>query len=369
MRRWSMSSLTFGSLFSGIGGIDLGLDRAGFICEWQVENDPFCTKVLQKHWPNVTRYGDIRTIDVSTLARVDLIAGGMPCTPHSLAGKRNASADERDLWPEFYRIVRELKPRWVLVENVLGLLSSEDNRFYGGILRDLAACRYDAQWFVLSAAQFGAPHLRERVFVVAHSPGARWKVRDLAAGIHDGSDTSSPLAHTQSDTEGWYPVGDETPFTRFACSGENVANPNGHRCRQWADQQERFSECEGTPDSCNDGEKEYVAHSCSTGWQECQSSTIASNTGHTAGRTSAPEPTGMAQSGVCGDASRIPTRMDRHRWPAGPDQPQHSWEPPRVTQEKIPNRSARLKALGNAVLPQIAEHIGRAILESEVSHA
>jgi len=173
-----MSNITFGSLFSGIGGIDLGLERAGMHCEWQVEKDEYCTKVLAKHWPNVTRYGDIRAIDTSTLTRVDLIAGGFPCQPHSLAGQRKASADERNLWPEFARIIRELRTKWVLVENVVGLLSSEGGNFFGSVLRDLATCGYDAEWFVLSAAQFGAPHLRERAFIVAHAPGTgsqKWK--------------------------------------------------------------------------------------------------------------------------------------------------------------------------------------------------
>lgn len=100
--------LTVGSLFSGIGGLELGLERAGMRVEWQVENDSFCTKVLEKHWPHVTRHGDIRTAGRHNLSRVDVLAGGFPCQPHSVAGKRKASNDERNLWPEFYRIVCEL---------------------------------------------------------------------------------------------------------------------------------------------------------------------------------------------------------------------------------------------------------------------
>jgi DNA (cytosine-5)-methyltransferase 1 len=161
-------TVTFGSLFSGIGGFDLGFERAGLSCTWQVEIDPWCNKVLAKHWPDVKRYGDIHLINWATVQPVDVLCGGFPCQPHSTAGKRKGSNDERDLWPEFLRAIRELRPKWVVAENVRGLLSSEDGRFFGGILRDLAGIGYDAEWQMLSAAQFGAPHLRNRVWIVAY---------------------------------------------------------------------------------------------------------------------------------------------------------------------------------------------------------
>ena len=105
MREW-----TFGSLFAGIGGLDLGLERAGWRCRWQVELDPFCERVLAKHWPDVRRYGDIRSVGAD-LAPVELICGGFPCQPVSHAGKRRAQADARWLWPEFARVVRAVRPR------------------------------------------------------------------------------------------------------------------------------------------------------------------------------------------------------------------------------------------------------------------
>lgn len=165
--------MRFGSLFSGIGGIDLGLERAGMVCAWQVEIKPYCQKVLAKHWPTVKRYGDIRELTGYELEPVDLLCGGFPCQPHSYAGKRAGSADERDLWPEFARLIRILKPEWVLAENVPGLLSSDAGRFFGRVLRDLAACGYDAEWNVLSAQALGAPHIRERVFIVAYPSQSR----------------------------------------------------------------------------------------------------------------------------------------------------------------------------------------------------
>lgn len=169
--------LTVGSLFSGIGGLELGLERAGMRVVWQCEIDDYAQRVLRRHWPDVPKYDDIRACGAHNLAPVDLICGGFPCQPHSLAGRRNGSGDERDLWPEYRRILCELKPRWVVAENVPGLLSTDAGRFFGGILADLATLGYDAAWSVLSACALGAPHARERLFLVAHAQrvGCDWR--------------------------------------------------------------------------------------------------------------------------------------------------------------------------------------------------
>lgn len=157
-----------GSLFTGIGGLDLGLERAGMEIRWQVEIDPFCRAVLEKHWPHVPKYGDIREVKGDELETVDLICGGFPCQPVSIAGRRLGEADPRWLWPEFARIVRVVRPKYVLVENVPGLLS----RGMGNVLGALAEMGYDAEWFVFPAKAVGAAHLRERVFIFAHPPGS-----------------------------------------------------------------------------------------------------------------------------------------------------------------------------------------------------
>lgn len=156
--------LTFGSLFSGIGGMDLGLERAGMDCRWQCEIDPYCNKVLEKHWPHVKRYTDVRT--VSDVERVGLIAGGFPCQDVSFAGLGAGLEGERSgLWFEMLRIIRHLRPRFVLVENVSALLI----RGMGRVLADLAKSGYDAEWDSLQAGYFGAPHERERIFILAYS--------------------------------------------------------------------------------------------------------------------------------------------------------------------------------------------------------
>jgi DNA (cytosine-5)-methyltransferase 1 len=186
--------LTVGSLFSGIGGFDLGLEMAGgFQIAWQIEKDSFCQKVLARHWPNVARYGDIRECGQGRaypLSRVDVLCGGFPCQPHSLVGAvqggRKASQDDRDLWPDFYRLICEIRPRWVLAENVFGLLSSEYGRFFSGILSNLATAGYDAEWTVLRASDIGAPHQRERVFIVGYPNGQRLEIG------HGGQGSTGP---------------------------------------------------------------------------------------------------------------------------------------------------------------------------------
>src|SRR6476661_6834913 len=128
--------LTFGSLFAGIGGIDLGLERAGMRCAWQVEIDDYATRVLAKHWPDVTRFRDVRSVGAHNLTPVDLLAGGFPCQDISDAGKRAGIEGARSgLWSEFARLIGELRPRYVLVENVTALL----RRGMGTVLGDLAA--------------------------------------------------------------------------------------------------------------------------------------------------------------------------------------------------------------------------------------
>lgn len=184
--------MTVGSLFSGIGGFDLGLERAGMEIRWQVEIDPFCQAVLAKHWPQVRRYDDVRTVGAHNLERIDLLCGGFPCQPISLVGQRNGHDDPRWLWPQMARLVRELRPRFVLVENVPGLLSIG----MGDVLGDLAACGYDAEWDCLSAAAFGADHIRQRVWIVAYPSGLQFR-HEPSAWVDDAGYSDPRLVFRQ----------------------------------------------------------------------------------------------------------------------------------------------------------------------------
>ncbi len=163
-----------GSLFAGIGGLDLALEDCGHESVWQVEIDPFCVSILKRHWPDVKRYGDIRKIDWMAVERPDIVAAGFPCQPFSVAGERRGEDDERNLWAETYRAVRELRSRYVFLENVPGLLV---HRYFGTILGDLAKGGYDAVWDTFTAAEVRAPHRRERLFILAYSSSTRLEGR------------------------------------------------------------------------------------------------------------------------------------------------------------------------------------------------
>jgi DNA (cytosine-5)-methyltransferase 1 len=169
-----VSALAIGSLFSGIGGLDLGLECAlrdeGFDVStiWQCEQDAWCRGILARHWPDALRYDDVRNVGTDA-ARVDILCGGFPCQDVSYAGKGAGLAGERSgLWFQFARIVRDLRPRIVVVENVAALAS----RGLDTVLGSLSEAGYDAVWFDVRASDVGAPHGRERLFVVA------WLVAD-----------------------------------------------------------------------------------------------------------------------------------------------------------------------------------------------
>jgi len=166
------------SLFAGIGGMELGFERAGMVTVGQVENDPYCVRVLEKHWPDVWRWGDIRTLMPRDMPEADVWSAGFPCQPTSVAGLRKGADDDRWLWPEVARLVGVVRPGWLVLENPPGILSLG----FGRIADDLARLRYDFCWQVLSACMFGAPHTRERVFVVAVPAG--WGTRMETHSLH-----------------------------------------------------------------------------------------------------------------------------------------------------------------------------------------
>lgn len=171
--------LTHFSLFSGIGGIDLAAEWAGFTTVGQVEWADYPTKVLEKHWPDVPRWRDIREltydkfVERTGLRTVDLISGGFPCQPFSVAGKQKGKRDDRYLWPEMLRVIREIKPTWVLGENVPGILRIAGKT----VCEDLEREGYAVTVFNFEAAAVGAPHRRDRVFFVAHSTSLQCDTR------------------------------------------------------------------------------------------------------------------------------------------------------------------------------------------------
>lgn len=170
-----MTKMTHLSLFSGIGGLDIAAEWAGFETVGQCEWADYPTKVLEKHWPDVPRWRDIHTLTkgdfyVRTgLRTVDVISGGFPCQPFSTAGKRRGKADDRYLWPEMLRVVRELRPDWVVGENVAGLVSLALDQ----VLSDLESVGYTCQTFIIPACAVDAPHRRDRCAIVAYANSSR----------------------------------------------------------------------------------------------------------------------------------------------------------------------------------------------------
>ena len=285
-------TITFGSLFAGIGGIDLGLERAGMECAWQVEIDPYAQKVLAKHWPNVRRYSDVKECGSDNLDPVDLICGGFPCQDISYAGKGAGIEGARSgLWKEYYRIICELRPRFVLVENVTALLG----RGLDVVLGDLAACGYDAEWESLPAAAFGAPHRRDRIFIIAHANSG-------SGGSEHGKQQE---------------IFSEKP--NRVCknrSSDNVAHP----------------------------ESEYGKWPKPKGDQGRQSQGTARNGS-----------SDMADANIESAKRVAESRQECTPWETEPDVG-------RVA-NGVPSRVDRLRCLGNAVVPQVAEWVGRRIYE------
>lgn len=163
------------SLFSGIGGIDLAAEWAGFRTILFCESDPYCKKVLSKHWPSVPIIDDIRHVTKDLVNdTVDVVSGGFPCQPFSLFGKRKSTEDDRYIWPEMFRIVREIKPTFVVAENVPGLLAIDEGLVLEQTLSDLESEGYETITLVYPACGIDAVHKRERIFIVAHTNCNRW---------------------------------------------------------------------------------------------------------------------------------------------------------------------------------------------------
>ena len=156
-------------LFSGIGGFSLGLERAGMTTAAFCEIDPFCRQILRKHWPDTPIFTDVRTIRNEFTGTIELICGGYPCQPFSVAGKRKGQADDRHLWPEMFACIKHYQPTWVIGENVAGHISMG----LDDVLFDLESEGYAVRVFVLPACAIGAPHRRDRVWTIAHTHSER----------------------------------------------------------------------------------------------------------------------------------------------------------------------------------------------------
>ena len=315
-------TLTVGSLFSGIGGLDLGLERAGMQVIWQSEIDPYACKVLKKHWPEVPNHGDIKQIDWRAVEPVDVICGGYPCQPFSLAGQRKGTDDPRHLWPWVRTAISELQPRYAILENVRGHLTMGGTQVIG----ELAEIGYDAEWRVVSAAGMGAPHRRDRIIIVAYPNDSR--SRTSQCGID--ANRAQEIKGRQNITQPWA----SGCSTDVANTCEQQFNGRGHQHGASA-----FEERQ-TVQKPIDRSSSNVAYSKGSAIGITQSHGLRARVWKT---------TELGES----DST---TRTIGDWWKVEP-------ELGRVA-DGIPNRVDRLKGLGNAVVPQVAEYIGRLITTS-----
>lgn len=175
------------SLFSGIGGLDLAFEWAGGEVVAMCEIDPYCQKVLRKHWPKIPIFGNVKELKGSDIKAVEIIYGGFPCQPFSFAGRRKGKGDDRYLWPEFSRLVREIKPRWIVAENVPGILRIAADE----VCSDLKSQGYEVGIYDFEAAAVGAPHRRERIFFVAHSDSPRLQRSEQQGELREETGTQN----------------------------------------------------------------------------------------------------------------------------------------------------------------------------------
>lgn len=359
------------SLFSGIGGIDLAAEWAGFESSIMVERDKFCQRLLKQNFPDAELFDDVTTFNgLDYRGEITLLSAGFPCQPHSLAGKRKASGDERDLWGEVVRILGEVQPRWFLGENVPGLLSSESGRFFGRVVNDLAKVGYRMGWGMYGAKDIGAVHRRNRIFIVAYSSsiGGSTKVFDTenrciqseqpkssqSRQERSGMASRSYAISTCSDdaTDSQSESGDGGGLGEQLCSESQASEFRGGYCKGNAADSQKQSGNKQSSTFTEERRKSESVRICDCGRDVTDSEhvrCIGLQEEELRGQDYQERQEGRQEQSERGRFYQVIRGGD---W--------RSWGIPAVCSEStirgsndgVPNRVDRLKALGNAVVPQ-----------------
>jgi DNA (cytosine-5)-methyltransferase 1 len=307
-------------LFSGIGGFSHGLDKVGFKTVAFCEMDEYCKLVLQKHWKGVKIYNDVKELKGEEIIKehgtIDIVVGGFPCQPFSVAGARKGTDDNRHLWPEMFRIIKELKPRWVIGENVRGIVSIQNGMVFENVCTDLEGEGYEVRAFNIPAAGVGAPHKRERIWIVANSRRTLRQGSELEGENADESKQENADQYQRSSST----------------STDNVADTHTRLSNGSVEEVQSGRQTFDTSSQRTD-----VAYTYSQRQQEqCGTESVQKE----------------------GNESQRSSSQARHTgWESEPDVG-------RVA-HGLSGRVHRLKALGNSIVPKIAEEIGRAIAIAE----
>ena len=339
-----------GSLFSGIGGFDLAAEWMGwdnvFHCEW----NPFGQKILHHYWPDAEQFSDITKTDFTKYhGTIEVISGGFPCQPYSSAGKRKGKEDERHLWPEMLRAIREIQPRWVVGENVFGLVNWSKGLVFHEVQADLEAEGYEVQPFLLPAAAVGAPHRRDRIWFVAHATG-----RHERSGKYRGLRSENAEANRERT---------QTIFNAFRSNGNkgNVTDTDLHGFSEHKERKEKQHPGTGRNALSNlngNGSEGLFTNTEQQGLQGCTDTGKVQFKERKMGRKGNKFTAGIAssnkqcnwqnfptQSPVCGGNDGLPAELDGITFP--------KW------------RAESIKGYGNAVVPQVVYQIFKSIQEYE----
>ena len=338
--------LTTVDLFSGIGGFARGLEATGhFRTTCFVEQDPYCQAVLKHHWPDVPILDDIRNAKAFDFpdVRPDLVCGGFPCQPFSQAGRQRAQDDPRHLWPEMLRVIRELRPTWVVGENVVGLIKLGLDE----VLTDLEGEGYATRTFNIPACAADAPHLRQRVWVVAHADS-----QSEPDGTFDGNARQRQLGF------GWEAVADPQR------EGEGRRGVSGPREDKSKNGQGSSDQSWGCGEAVADPEGIHGQWSIGHGGRSGRSEAASGDFCSSSSGQPVPDPGNTIRRRGAKRRQSRDGELGLHgeEWPAG--RPEDHWlSEPAVGRlvDGLPNRVSQLRALGNSIVPQIAQEIGQAI--------
>ena len=329
------------SLFAGIGGIDLGLESTGrFETVQFVEYEPFCQHILRRHWPDVPIWGDVKTFDPDSCGDIDLICGGYPCQPFSVAGKQKGTEDDRHLWPRMFEIIKHKRPTWVLCENVPGHV----NLGLDQVLFDLESEGYSWQTFVLGAVAVDAPHRRQRLFIVANTKSKRLPRSRRQESSKNKDRVEQNQTRKQSKIR--------SQSKRCGGVSTDVANTDNKGLRTRIGRANAYNEKDGRGRKDNRGR--------STRNDERNNIATAKNENLDVSDTISKPGCG----GLRGEAGERSIERRLGGMVDGVPSWLHEPDIPRVTTHQV-GRTQRLKALGNAVVPQVIAQIAKAIIIEE----